>query len=135
MDKALTCHAGGQGSNRGQDQEFFWFRNFKTVLLSSRVPCNVNSLSITMPVVTCSSMNTCHRRGKREESWKSHRDQLIASKGDLCNNPSSAISEAKHRYKCVLWDKSRGKKTALILRSRDEVRYVRTFKFVTNSPG
>ena len=39
MDKALTCEAGGQGWNPEQDLGFF------SVLLSSRLPHHVNSLS------------------------------------------------------------------------------------------
>ena len=71
IDKALAWHDGGRGSNPGHNQEQIhkmcshplWYPTMWT-------------LSLTMPVVTCTSVNTCHGDVKREESWKSYRDQL-----------------------------------------------------------
>ena len=56
MDKALACYAGSQGSNRIIPKIL--------VLQLSQVPPPC-ALSLTMPVVTCSSVNTCHVQGKK----------------------------------------------------------------------
>ena len=68
MDKAVACHAGGRGSNPGTTKVY------SAPILSG--PPAMCALSLTMPVITCSSMNICPRRVKRELSWQ---------------NPSSAI--------------------------------------------
>ena len=56
MDKAVTCQAGGRGSNPDTSKDF----------KPSWVPAT-HSLSLTMPVITCSSVNTCQGKVKREE--------------------------------------------------------------------
>ena len=64
MDNALACHAGGRGSNPDKTKNFSVSEKFKNVLPSTRVPV-MGTLSLTMPVVACFSMNTCHGGGKR----------------------------------------------------------------------
>ena len=54
MDKALTCHAGGQGSYPDTTNIL--------VLLSTQIPL---PLSHTMSDVTCSSVNHCAGEKKR----------------------------------------------------------------------
>ena len=62
-------------------------------------PPTMCTLSLTVPVVMCSCMNTCHgKKVEREESWL---------------NPSSAICEAKRRYEIDVWEKG-GKKISLL---------------------
>ena len=56
IEKALACHAGGQGLEKF------------TVLLSSRLLHDVQSFSLTMSVIMCSSKNTCHGEGKKRAS-------------------------------------------------------------------
>ena len=60
MDKALACQAGGRGSNPDTTKEFS-----APILSGTPAMC---TLSLTMPVVTCSSMNTCHGVGKKERN-------------------------------------------------------------------
>ena len=57
MDKALTWHTGIQGSNPDTSKVYR-----APILLGTPAMC---TLSLTMPVITCSSMNTCHRGGKK----------------------------------------------------------------------
>ena len=56
MDKALACHTGGQGSNPDMTKVY------SAPILLGYPQC---ALSFTMPVVTCSSVNTCHGGGKK----------------------------------------------------------------------
>ena len=56
MDKALACHAGGQGSNPDTIKGF-------SVPILSGTPA-MCSLSLTMPVIMCFSVNTCYAGGK-----------------------------------------------------------------------
>ena len=56
MDKALACHTGSRGSNSDMTKVY------SAPILSGTPPC---SLSLTMPVVTCLSVNTCHMGGKK----------------------------------------------------------------------
>ena len=51
MNKALACHAGGQGSNPDTTKV--------PILSGTPAMC---TLSLTMPIITCSSVNTCHGR-------------------------------------------------------------------------
>ena len=44
------------------------FKDFSAPILSGTLPCAV-TLSLTIPVVTCTSVNTCQGEVKREELW------------------------------------------------------------------
>ena len=57
MDKALACHAGSQALNQDMTKDFS-----APILSGTPAMC---TLSPTMPVVTCSSVNTCHGGGKK----------------------------------------------------------------------
>ena len=81
MDKALACHAGGQGSNLDITKDFS-----APILLGTHAIC---TLSHTIPVVTCSSINTWHGGVKREKSWQ---------------NSNSVICEVKNRYNSNVWE-------------------------------
>ena len=63
-----------------------------------------------MPVVTCSSQLEYLSRGREKERnhGKAIEIDLLLRK-EISMNPSSANCEAKHRYKCVVWE-ARGKK-------------------------
>ena len=58
MDKALACHTGGWGSNPDMTKVY-------SILSGTPAMC---TLSHTMPVVTCSSLYTCHGGGKKERN-------------------------------------------------------------------
>ena len=57
MDKALAHHVGGQGSILDMTKDL------SDPILSGNPP--PHALSLTRPVVSCSSMNTHHGEGKK----------------------------------------------------------------------
>ena len=92
-DKALAGHAGSWGSNPDMLKVY-------SAPIQSGTP-TMRTLSLTMPVVMCSSVNACHGVGE-------NRGIMI--------NPSSAICEGKHIYKSHVWEKM-GKKVPLKLKT------------------
>ena len=57
MDKALALYTGGWGSNQDTTKVYS-----TPILPGNPATC---TLSLTMPILTCSSANTCHRGGKK----------------------------------------------------------------------
>ena len=57
MDKALACHTGSRGSNPDMTKV-----ESAPILSGTSAMC---TFSLTMPVVKCFSVNTCHREGKK----------------------------------------------------------------------
>ena len=61
MDYPLACHPAGQGSNPDATKDFS-----APILWGTPPPCALClSLSLTMPVVMCSRVNTCLEGGEK----------------------------------------------------------------------
>ena len=60
MDKAFACWAGGGDQTRIRP------KIFSAPILTGTLQ---HALSLTIPVILCSSVNTCHRGGKKRGIW------------------------------------------------------------------
>ena len=88
---------------------FFLFQKIKKMCSHPLGYPTMWTLSHTMPVVMCSSVNTCLRGRQKERNHGEAIEIHLSLQKEISMNPSSTICEAKHRYKCVVWE-ARGKK-------------------------
>ena len=88
MDKALTWQVGSQGSNLDTAKKF------RVPILSGAL---LRALSLTMPVVTFSSVNTCHVGGKKRGIMV----KIIAAPSVGQNKDIRMISESSREVRSV----------------------------------
>ena len=96
-----------------QDQEFLSVSEKNKQCATIRLgtpPCEF-SLSLSLPVAWSNQVNSDDllQEGQKERNHgKAIEIGLSLQKEISMNNPSSTICVAKHRYKCIVWEK-RGK--------------------------